>query len=68
MKPKRLRVLDDHVMSEGRPLDGVLEQRAVILDNLLLNSPPVVAQRIRVELVKECMKFPEIFLPSTVIL
>lgn len=48
--------------------DGVLEQRQIILDNLLLSSPPVVAQRIRVELVKECMRFPTILLPNTLIL
>jgi hypothetical protein len=48
--------------------DGVLEQRQIILDNLLLSSPPVVAQRIRIELIKECMKFPMILLPSTLIL
>lgn len=48
--------------------DGVLEQRRLILDNLLLNSPPAIAQRIRVELVKECMRFPTILLPNTLIL
>lgn len=48
--------------------EGVLEQRQIILDNLLMNSPPVVAQRIRVELIKECKRFPTILLPNTLIL
>ena len=48
--------------------EAELEQRRIILDQRLLNSPPVVAQRIRVELLKECQRFPEILLPNTLIL
>ena len=48
--------------------DATLEQRRIILDQQLLGSPPVVAQRIRVELLKECQRFPEILLPNTLIL
>lgn len=63
----------DHKLGESAVGDSIpdereLERRRIILDNLLLSSPVVVAQRIRVEQTKECMKFPEILLPSTLIL
>jgi len=67
-KPAVHPYLADHELAENVLDEGVLEQRRIILDNLLLNSPIVVAQRIRVEHTKECMKFPEILLPSTLIL
>lgn len=46
----------------------ILRQREAILDYKLYTHPVVVAQRIEVEYLKKCKRFPKIFLKSTLIL
>lgn len=47
---------------------GNLAIRETILDEVLLNNPVVIAQRIHVEYIKLCLKNPELLLPSALIL
>lgn len=46
----------------------LLVSREIMLDERLLNDPIVVAQRIKREYIKSCLKQPQILLPSTLIL